>query len=85
MRVSWTAPDDGGSPITRYEVRVTRLDGTEELRSTTGTTLDVTGLTNGEDYFFAVRAENARGLGPWSPEVGAVPRGGTGCAAHDGS
>ncbi|HET8961150.1 peroxidase family protein [Nocardioides sp.] len=74
VEVSWTEPADGGSIITGYDLRITQLNGTETLMSTTDTTLDATGLVNGRDYFFSVRAKNAEGTGPWSPEVGAVPR-----------
>jgi Ca2+-binding RTX toxin-like protein len=85
--VDWDAPNDGGSPITGYEVRVIDIEGAQvgDLRSTTTITrFDVTGLTNGDDYFFSVRAENAEGFGPWSPEVGAVPRGRAGAPDMSG-
>ena len=44
------------------------------LRSVTGTTLNVTGLTNGTEYFFSVRAVNALGPGPWTVDRSATPR-----------
>jgi Domain of unknown function (DUF4082)/Fibronectin type III domain/Bacterial Ig domain len=63
--VSWSAPGNGGSPITGY--KVTPFIGTEAQSSisvgaaTTSTT--VTGLTNGASYTFAVAAVNAIGTG----------------------
>ncbi|HEU5454141.1 MAG TPA: fibronectin type III domain-containing protein, partial [Nocardioides sp.] len=73
-RVTWTAPFDGGSLITGYELRITDPAGTQVVRSTTDTTLTVTGLTNGTTYRFAVRAINEEGPGPYSPQVTGVPR-----------
>jgi predicted phage tail protein len=86
VRVSWTAPNNGGSPITSYDVRVVNLAGARvgELWSTTGTALTVTGLQNGRDYFFAVRAVNALGNGKWSQEFGATPVGPPGAPAVQG-
>ena len=63
--VSWTAPGDGGSPITGYQVEVrsgatvvqSALVGPEVRSHTFG------GLTNGTNYTLAVRAVNARGTG----------------------
>lgn len=68
--VSWTAPDDGGEPITSYDVRVSDVSGAQVglLRQTTRTSLTVSGLTNGSQYSFAVRAHNPVGPGGWSNE-----------------
>ena len=68
--VGWTAPDNGGEPITGYDVRVSNLAGTQvgALRQTTATSLTVTGLTNGTQYSFAVRARNSVGAGAFSNE-----------------
>jgi Ca2+-binding RTX toxin-like protein len=74
VQVSWTEPFDGGSMITGYEVQVSDADGPVGTpQSTTDTTLDVTGLTNGRAYFFSVRAMNEEGWGPWSPGARSVP------------
>ena len=61
--VSWGAPSDGGSPITRYELRYspntavpTWTDVT--VAPATATTQTVTGLNNGTEYIFEVRAVN---------------------------
>jgi len=74
VRLTWTAPFDGGSMITGYDVRITSPDGTQRVRSALDTTFNVTGLTNGSTYRFAVRANNEEGPGPWSAEATAVPR-----------
>jgi hypothetical protein len=76
VAASWAAPgNNGGSPITGYEVRVTDLEGLQVggLRPSPDRTLTVTGLTNGTEYFFEVRAINAQGAGPWTTPIGAVP------------
>ncbi len=62
--VRWQPPaDDGGSPITGYEVRVFR-DGTEVATATTGPaarSYTFGGLATGVTYVFEVRARNAVG------------------------
>ncbi|HEY5115468.1 MAG TPA: fibronectin type III domain-containing protein, partial [Nakamurella sp.] len=68
--VSWTAPANGGSPITSYTVTpyvagvaqpVTNVGGNPPATSVT-----VTGLTNGTAYTFTVAATNAVNTGPAS-------------------
>ena len=71
--LSWTKPvTDGGLPITDYVVEYRRLkdadwtvfaDGTS-----TATTATVTGLLNGANYAFRVRAVSSFGTGVASPE-----------------
>ena len=77
VTLSWTAPSDGGSPITNY--RVTPFIGataqTAILTGSTGTTFTVTGLTNGTAYTFAVAAINALGTGSNSAQSTAVTPG----------
>ncbi len=74
--VSWTAPSDGGSPITSYTV--TPFIGTTAQTPTTvtgsppATTANVTGLTNGTAYTFKVTATNAIGTGPASAASNSV-------------
>ena len=69
-QVSWTAPSDGGSPITSYTV--TPFIGTTAQTPTTvtgtppATSTTVSGLTNGTAYTFTVTATNAVGTGPAS-------------------
>ncbi|UKA60097.1 fibronectin type III domain-containing protein [Arthrobacter sp. FW306-2-2C-D06B] len=68
--VSWTAPANGGSPITSYTV--TPSTGGTALAPVTvsgnppSTTATVTGLTNGTAYTFTVTATNAVGTSPAS-------------------
>jgi titin len=56
--ITWTAPSDGGNPITGY--RVVSNPGGIEVTSTTATAT-VTGLTNGTNYAFTVFASNVVG------------------------
>ena len=61
--VTWTAPaNNGGSPITSYEVEYSGLTGPITM-NTTSTTATVNGLTNGTSYTFKVLAKNAVGSG----------------------
>ncbi len=74
--VSWTAPNNGGSPITSYTV--TPYIGTTAQPATTvtgtppATTTTVTGLTNGTAYTFTVTATNSVGTGPASAASNSV-------------
>jgi len=75
--VSWTAPGDGGSPITGYTVQW-RADGEQfddaDRQATAVTTShEVTGLTNGTGYWVRVWAGNAAGAGPATTASG-TPR-----------
>jgi hypothetical protein len=68
VNVRWTAPvDNGGSPVTAYEVQVFlgRGAAVQKRVSVAGnaTSVDVTGLTNGTTYTFRVVASNAVGRG----------------------
>ena len=62
VTLSWTAPTDiGGAAITDYQVRYRTVPGntwTEMNIGSTATTYTVTGLTNGQEYRFAVKALN---------------------------
>ena len=63
VALTWRAPSsDGGAAITDYEYRI---DGTDPWISTgsTSTTHTVTGLVNGTEYTFEVRAVNRKGPG----------------------
>ena len=80
ISLRWGVPSDGGSAITRY--RVQRVDsGTASFNTPADVTentvttnrLTVSGLTNGNTYYFRVRAENAIGNGPWSITEDATP------------
>ncbi|MDI1463405.1 fibronectin type III domain-containing protein [Catellatospora sp. KI3] len=66
--LSWSAPADGGSPITGYTV-TPYLDGVAQPARTfpaPATTQNITGLTAGSTYTFRVAAINAAGTGPES-------------------
>ena len=74
VTLRWDAPeDDGGAAITDYEYRI---DGKGDWISTgsTDTTHTVTGLDNGREYTFEVRAVNRNRKGRASGRVEATPR-----------
>ena len=71
VALSWTAPSDGGSPITNYLV-TPYVGGAAQAPISTGstsTTYTVSGLTNGVSYTFSVAAVNAVGQGPSSSQT----------------
>lgn len=70
--VSWTAPADGGSPITGYSV-TPRIAGVAQTAvAASGTSVVLTGLTNGTVYTFTVTATNVIGTSDASVESAAV-------------
>ncbi|MDG4808904.1 fibronectin type III domain-containing protein [Micromonospora sp. WMMD1120] len=72
--VSWTAPANGGAPITGYTV-TPYLNGVAQTPQTftgTATTQVVTGLTGGATYTFRLAATNAAGTGPQSAPSASV-------------
>lgn len=78
--LNWTAPADGGSPITNYKVYRSTTSGAEVLVvaggcSSLGNVLTCTdsGLTNGTMYYYKVSAVNVIGEGPQSDEANATP------------
>ena len=74
--VTWTAPSDGGSPITSYTVTPYVAGVPQQATTVTGnppaTSATVTGLTNGTSYTFTVSATNAVGTGQASAPSNAV-------------
>lgn len=63
--LSWTAPNDGGSPLTSYQVLF--ADGSPAATvSPTSTSTTIGNLTNGTAYSFYVVAVNAVGASPAS-------------------
>jgi hypothetical protein len=74
--VTWTAPSNGGSPITSYTI--TPYAGGVAQQATTisgnppATSATITGLANGTSYTFTVSATNAVGPGPVSTPSNAV-------------
>ena len=77
LTVVWSAPaNDGGSPVTGYEVRYRRTAQSAWVTvAWTGGALqrEITGLANGVFYSVAVRAANAAGAGPWSSAASVRP------------
>ena len=70
VTVSWTAPDDGGSAITDYDVQYRFAPAGSPVDITfVGVSTEVREghLQNNTDHQFRVRAENAIGEGAWSP------------------
>ncbi len=66
VSLAWDAVNDNGSPVTAYNI-IRWSAATEGAIAasftTTDTSIDVTGLSNGT-YFFTVEATNAAGTGP---------------------
>ena len=82
LTATWTAPANGGSAITGYDVEWKTAAQTWAEAATAGqsdtaaadaTTHEITGLTNGTAYTVRVRAGNDAGDGPWSVAVSATP------------
>ena len=71
--LSWEAPaSDGGAAITDYEYRINRSGPWIPIGST-DTTYTVTGLDNGTEYTFQVRAVNAAGRSASTNRAEATP------------
>jgi hypothetical protein len=78
--LSWLAPSSsGGSAIDHYTVFVS--PGNRQVQ-TTGTSVTVTGLSNGTLYTFDVTAHNGNGNGPASGFVSARPKFVTSLSLH---
>ena len=73
--VSWSSPSDSGSyPVSAYQVEASP-GGRSFLVPVATTTCELTGLSNGTSYTFAVRALSGAGWGPWSsPSAAVTPR-----------
>jgi hypothetical protein len=76
ITLSWSVPDDGGSPITGYDISVSPAPAHQTSPIHVGaatTTAVITGLTDNTTYTFAVQADNAIGSSGFSPSVAATP------------
>ena len=70
ITLNWTSPMfNGGSKIDQYVV----FENGKLIENVTGTSINITGLTNGRTYYFVVAAENDQGVGALSSNVTAVP------------
>jgi uncharacterized repeat protein (TIGR01451 family) len=73
--VTWSAPDDGGSPVQYFTITVSPPDvGPFDLNLST-MQYTVTGLTPGTPYTFSVKATNSIGTGPPATSNQVVPTG----------
>ena len=72
--LTYTAPNDGGSAITSYQIQSPQgsVGFTQGGGVSQGPTGTATGLTNGTTYTFQLRACNEVGCGPWSASSNAV-------------
>ena len=69
LDITWTTPsEDGGSGITRYDLRHSRqgLDSWVLITNRGGNSYTLSGLLTGTTYDVQVRAVNSNGFGPWS-------------------
>ena len=75
LTVSWSAPADGGSVITGYEIRYrpSTSSGSYTQLRTAAASITISGLTNGTGYTVFVRAQNAEGSGEWSDATSGTP------------
>ena len=75
VHLSWTAPADGGSTITTYNIYRSTISGSEALFASipAGTVFDDFAVMSGTTYFYEVSAMNAEGEGAMSLEVSASP------------
>ena len=78
ITVSWTAPDDNGSPITEYRVQWKTAGqpfSADRQATDTASPHVITGLDNGAAYQVRVIAVNDVGASPPSPHAQATPAG----------
>lgn len=84
--VSWSAPSDGGSPITSYTVTPYVGATAQSAKTVSGSppslSTTISGLTNGTSYAFTVTAANANGAGQPSALSNAVTPASTGATSN---
>ncbi len=75
ITLTWTPPtDNGGAPVTSYQIFRGTASGSETLISATGsTTFTDTGLTPGTTYYYYVKAVNSAGASMASNEISGTP------------
>ncbi|MGI9458823.1 MAG: fibronectin type III domain-containing protein, partial [Pirellulales bacterium] len=70
--ITWSAPDNGGKPISDYVVQYKRASRTQWTTyadgTSTATSATITGVFNGVSYVVRVAAVNQKGQGAWSAE-----------------
>jgi hypothetical protein len=70
VTLRWTAPDNGGASISGFTVTSTpEGHGCQ----TSGTTCQVTGLTNGDEYSFSITATNSEGSSAPTSSASVIP------------
>lgn len=75
VALSWSAPSDGGSPITDYVIEFSTGGGFTTISdgTSTATSFNHTSLTNGTEYTYRVSAVNSVGQGTASATASATP------------
>ena len=76
VRLTWTAPGDGGTPIEHYNVRKSTNSGTtwSSAGVVSSSPAVIGSLTNYVTYEFEIQAVNAIGAGSWSsPSAPVIP------------
>jgi hypothetical protein len=76
ITLTWDAPsDDGGSPITNYNIYRGNTPESEEFHTELQNVTSYTdsGLTNDQTYYYKITAVNGVGEGAFSNEVSATP------------
>jgi hypothetical protein len=76
VRLDWTAPTDGGSPITEYRVLRRNAGVFTRIATVTASARSYVDRSakRGVTYTYVVRAVNSLGVGPYSNEASAVAR-----------
>ena len=77
ITAAWTAPANGGSAVTGYELQYKLATDTAWTAVTvdppTSLSAVISGLTDSGDFDVRVRAANAAGAGPWATDAATVP------------
>ena len=68
----WNGSSDSGGSNVTYVISINGVDRTEF--NTTSTSKDITGLENGQQYIFKVKAKNLTGSSNYSKSTAEKPR-----------